>query len=430
MSYIDPGTGSLLFSVLVSMVGAGYYLLQNARVNAKFLITGGKKEKTDLQNRIPLVIFSDHKRYWNLFEPICDELEKREQETVFYTASPDDPALEKVYKHVHCEFIGEGNKAFVKLNYLSADILLSTTPGLDVLQWKRSKNVKRYVHILHMVNDPATYRMFGLDYYDAVLLSGDYQPAQIRELEHLRNLPEKQLTVVGMPYMDRMKQRLETMENPDNSSDTTVLLAPSWGPSSILNKYGDQFISSLLKTGYHIVIRPHPQSYTAEAELIDRLKKQFPESDCLEWNRDVDNFDILSRADVLISDFSNVMFDFALVFRKPVICADTSFDKSPYDACWLKEELWTFRVLPRLTKRLEPENISSLKELIYDALHDLEFQKNVDDIIHECWSNVGHSAELTADYLIAELENMQKAESESAENKLRSGSNRTEQSIM
>ena len=33
--------------------------------------------------------------------------------------------------------------------------------------------------------------MFGLDYYDAVLVSGDYKIRQLREMEKLRGLPEK-----------------------------------------------------------------------------------------------------------------------------------------------------------------------------------------------------------------------------------------------
>ena len=37
---------------------------------------------------------------------------------------------------------------------MSASICLATTPGLGVYQWKRSKDVKYYVHICHMASDP------------------------------------------------------------------------------------------------------------------------------------------------------------------------------------------------------------------------------------------------------------------------------------
>ena len=80
------------------------------------------------------------------------------------TASEDDPAFGCDIPGVRAEFIGKGNKAFSKLNFLNATVLLSTTPGLDVYQWKRSKGVKYYVHIPHAASEIVLYMMFGIDY--------------------------------------------------------------------------------------------------------------------------------------------------------------------------------------------------------------------------------------------------------------------------
>ena len=123
MLYIDPGTGSMLFSILIGIIGVVVFFLRTALIKIKFVLSGGKKAKID-KNKLPIVIFSDHKRYWNVFKPICDEMEKRGQKIWYYTASPDDPALEygKDKEYVTCEFIGEGNKAFSRLNILNAYI--------------------------------------------------------------------------------------------------------------------------------------------------------------------------------------------------------------------------------------------------------------------------------------------------------------------
>ena len=172
--YIDPGTGSMLFAILIGLIGAVGWALKGLFVKLRFLLSGGKYTD-EAGKKIPLVIFSDDKRYWSVFEPVCKELDKRGFDTVYMTASPDDPALKTTYKHIHPEFIGEGNKAFARLNFLSATVLLSTTPGLDVYQWKRSKNVDYYVHMQHAAGTTTGYHMFGLDYYDAVMLSGDFQ---------------------------------------------------------------------------------------------------------------------------------------------------------------------------------------------------------------------------------------------------------------
>lgn len=172
MSYIDPGTGSMLFTVLIGVFSAGAYFFRDGIAKAGVLLAGGGKAKQTRKDHVPFAIFSDSKRYWPLFAPICDEFERRELPLLYLTASDDDPALETNYRFVHCEFSGQGNRTYARLNYLSADVVLSTTPGLDVYQWKRSKDVKRYVHVPHAASDITIYRMFGLDYYDAVLQIG------------------------------------------------------------------------------------------------------------------------------------------------------------------------------------------------------------------------------------------------------------------
>ena len=396
--YIDPGTGSMLFTVLIGILGASIYALRNVLVKLRFYMSGGRQEKGN-EDRLPIAIFSDHKRYWNVFEPICDELERRGQTAAYMTASPDDPALSKAYEHVRCEFIGEGNKAFARLNLLKADVLLSTTPGLDVYQWKRSRDVKYYVHIPHAASDVTLYRMFGIDYYDALLLSGEYQMRQIRELERLRKLPEKELSLVGLTYFDAMRDRL-TRSEPLPGHPTTVLLAPSWGDSAILSRYGGSILEALLKTGYQVIVRPHPQSFTAEKELLEKLMREYPDSEQLSWNRDNDNFEVLRRSDILISDFSGVIFDFSLVFDKPVIYADTSFDKAPYDACWLEEEPWTFRILPKIGQQLSEDKLGDIKAVIDACLNEPEYAEGREMARAETWAWPSEAAVRTVDYLL------------------------------
>lgn len=396
--YIDPGTGSMLFTILIGVLGAAIYSLRNVFMKLRFYLSGGKREKESEVN-VPFAIFNDSKRYWNVFGPICDEFEKCGQEMVYMTASPDDPALDREYAHIRCEFIGEGNKAFAKLNMLKADVVLSSTPGLDVYQWKRSRDVKWYAHIPHAVSDITAYRMFGIDYYDAVLLSGEYQVEQVRQLEALRGIPAKELPIVGQPYMDAMVARLKSAD-PLPEHPITVLLAPSWGPSSIFNRYGGKILAALLRTGYHVIARPHPQSYTSEKEMLEAIMREYPTSEQLEWNRDNDNFEVLRRSDILISDFSGVIFDFSLVFDKPVIYADTAFDKSPYDACWLQDEMWVFSTLPKIGRQLTAENLDQVGALIDDCLNASQYQLARDCARQETWAYLGEGAARTVDYLL------------------------------
>jgi len=401
--YIDPGTGSMLFTVLIGVIGAAFYSLKMLMIKIKFAVSGGKAKAND--EKLPFVIFSDDKRYWSTLEPIVKEMDRRGKQVTYLTFSEDDPALESKYENLKAEYIGNNNKAFARLNFLQASVVLSTTPGLDVYQWKRSKTVDFYVHIPHAANDITLYRMFGIDYYDAILLSGDYQIEDLRQLEKQRNLPARELVKVGIPYMDVMAERFEK-EGPGEAHERTVLLAPSWGKSAILGVYGGRIIDALLKTGYHVIVRPHPQSFASEKELMDELMEKYPDSDQLEWNRDRDNFEVLRRSDVLITDFSGVIFDFSLIYDKPIIYTDPNFDLSVYDAWWLDQELWTASALPRLGRELKEEHMDDMKELIDSVIEDKTFAKYRTQVAEETWAYKGQGAEKVADYLIAKHEQL------------------------
>lgn len=403
MLYIDPGTGSMLFTVVIGILSASAYFFRMAIMKIKFIWSKDKTAKIN-QNKLPIVIFSDHKRYWNVFEPICDELEKREQTIYYFTASSDDPALSKKYKNIKCEFIGEGNKAYSRMNLLNASIVLSSTPNLDVYQWRRSKLVDYYIHIPHQPGEMTQYRMFGLHFYDAILYSGEYQKEHLQTLFDGKKIPPKEFHKVGITYMDSMLKRVADAPKVEGNGKLTVLLAPSWGPSSIFAIYGDKIIEALLKTDYNIIIRPHPQSFSAEKEMMDAFMTKYPDSDRLSWNRDNDNFDVLNRSDIMISDFSNVMYDFTLVFGKPIIYANSKYDKSVYDAYFLDGDPWGIQVLPTIGLPLEESQFDNIGEVIENCVNNNVYKEGRENARKETWAYVGEAAPRVADYLINKYE--------------------------
>lgn len=396
--YIDPGTGSMLFSILIGIMATLFFFAKKAFIKLKFTITGGRH--SDMSNeKVPYIIFSDSKHYWNVFKPICDEFEKRKLPLKFFTASQDDPALSENYEYVDCQFIGEGNKAFTRMNLMSAYICLSTTPGLEVYQWKRSKNIDWYVHTYHAVEEGMVYRMFALDFYDAVLLTGAFQERYIRILEEKRNLKQKELYVTGSTYMDALGQKVRAATASTKKEAPVVLLAPSWGASSIFSVYGNKIIDALIKTGFEIIIRPHPQSLVSEKNIIEPLQEKYKDNGLVTWNYDNDNFEVLYKSDILITDFSGIIYDFAFAFDKPVIYADTSFDSAPYDAAWIDEELWRFKILDKIGLKLQEKDFDSLKEIICNLIHEERYQAGRQEVMEEAWQYQYQSAERTVDYM-------------------------------
>ena len=56
--YIDPATGSMLFSIIVGIFLAAAFFVRMLFVKIKFLVSGGRGVKNDKKNRIPYLIYS------------------------------------------------------------------------------------------------------------------------------------------------------------------------------------------------------------------------------------------------------------------------------------------------------------------------------------------------------------------------------------
>lgn len=405
--YIDPGTGSILFSIVIGLITSLYFIAKTAFIKLKVLVYRDKS-KTSAVKHTGVVIYSEGKRYWNVFSPICEQFERRKTPLVFYTSSEDDPVFTKNYEYIKPEYIGSGNKAFARLNMLEADVCLMTTPGLDVYQLKRSRGVKHYSHILHALDDATSYRLFGLDYFDSVLLSGEYQMSGIRELESLRGIAQKELVVVGCPYLDVLQKKVQSL--PSKEDGFTVLVAPSWGASGILSKYGEKLLTPLVQTDWNIIVRPHPQSKTSEAGLLKKLEAKYSSNKNLFWDYEAENLGSLSKADIMISDFSSVIFDYCFLFDKPFLYCNNEFDHRPYDSGDLKETPWKFSVLKDIGVELNPDSFDNIKTVITAACENTVLKANRANAKDTAWQNRGTAGEAVYRFLMKKLSEVQAQE--------------------
>lgn len=280
-----------------------------------------------------------------------------------------------------------------------------TTPGLDVYQLKRSRGVKHYAHILHAVDDATSYRLFGLDYYDSVLLSGEYQKAHVRQLEKQRGIKEKDLVVVGCPYLDVLQEKVSALQ-PDPKQNFTVLVAPSWGKSGILSRYGALLLDPLVETGFIIIVRPHPQSKQSEQDVLSNLEARYKSKQNLEWDFTNENLRSLSRADIMISDFSGVIFDYTFLFDRPFLYVNSSFDAKPYDSYDIEEQPWKFRVLPEIGIELQETDFADIGNVLIEATNSQTLEENRRRAKATAWQYRGESGENVADYLTSKLKSL------------------------
>lgn len=350
-AYLDPGTGSMLLSVLVGLVSSAYFLVRRlpSLMRAFFFRLVGKKD--DLKGN-GIVFYSEGRAYWSTFRPVLTALARHRVSVTFLTSDEQDPVFStpELSPFVHARFIGKGNTAYTALGFLEADIFVLTTPGIDVLQIKRSPGVKKYIHIVHALGDIHTYKLYSFDYYDAVYCAATGQVKSLRALEAIRKTKPKALPLLGCAYLDGLVQRQK--REGTKPEDKTVLVAPTWGKNGLLTKTGARVPLLLAKAGFHVILRPHPQSFVSDKPVIKEVLKAIETNPAIELDRNPDGFVSLSRASAMVSDISGVIFDYAFVFLRPVVAVGPGPIKDGFEAWEIPHKAWEEEILSKVGERL------------------------------------------------------------------------------
>ncbi|WP_394967751.1 CDP-glycerol glycerophosphotransferase family protein [uncultured Helicobacter sp.] len=414
-AYLDPGSGSLLLSSVVAIFASVVFFIKNIfykLTSPRTLLSGGFSSRGGGNSKVKthIVFYSEGKQYYHTFKPILDILDSIKHPYTYLTSGQDDPALSrKNLTYGVFTYIGEGNKAYIKLNTLKADICVLTTPGLDVLQLKRSKGVGHYCHIVHSLT-PMTYRAFGLDYFDSVLVANEIQKDFVREVEEAHAVKKKYIGVVGSTYLDELSNLRDTALHNESSLDhkihlfdklsnisshnkPVILVSPSWGKETILSKYGLRLLEPLAKAGFVLIVRPHPQSLIGEAESknIKNIQENLAKYENVVWDIGTPNVYAFTKADMMISDFSSVIFDFVCLEGKPVLTLDFEFDTAGYDLSDIDmKKFYTFNALKRIGGKLQEENFSNLATIIAEILESTKTQE-VKKCKEELWRYPHHA---------------------------------------
>lgn len=410
--YIDPGTGSMLISALIALVSVGFFMIKGF-IYEKLNVGDNKGANIDLSKNYGLVFYSEGKQYWSTFKPLVEECSRRGIPATYFTSGEDDPGLHANLEHINAQYIGTGQESFYVLNRLIADMVVLTTPGLDVLEIKRSKNVKHYSHVTHAPGCIAGYKAYSVDYYDSVLLGGDGDIDVIAELEEYRNMPKKEVEVIGHTYLDVYRESLQDKEKYTGSyfdnDRPVVLVSPTWGNHSLLENYGKKLLSTLEKSdAFNVIIRAHPQSFISQKELMDELMTAFPPNANRVWDRDVDGLISMSQADIMISDFSGIIFDFVSLFGKPILTMNAQYEKRGRDASDIKEDPWDLTMVATFGRTINETDIEKLPTIIQDSLSEtFDTSKRIAKVKHIFDKYPNESAVRGVDFISRKLAEIQ-----------------------
>lgn len=400
LAYLDPGSGSALVGTVIAVAGAALYSLKS------FFYRLIRKE-TIQEVKPDITIFSEGKNYWGTFREIVDELISRKVHFAYYTMDLHDPALliDNPYMHSRL-FDKEKAASFHKLANIKAKVLLATTPNIGTSGYPlvRPKSVEKMMHVFHAFADISAYHIGSLDNYDVVLTVGPQQEKPIREVEKARNLKPKKIIPAGLPYFDAqyhaLKSTTEAPEQAEKKSAKTILVAPSWGAKGLLTEYGTDFIVKLAESGFNVIVRPHPQSYIAEAAFIERCKAETAKCANVVWDTETVGTKSMTDSDLLISDTSSIRFDYAFLYEKPVITLDIPHEKQLEYEGQFMSEIWTDSAAKRLGRVLTHSDIDNIVPVVKDVLES-GAANDVRAFRYETISNLGTSAKAIVDELVS-----------------------------
>lgn len=119
------------------------------------------------------------------------------------------------------------------------------------------------------------------------------------------------------------------MTLPDRSTasraDRHVLVAPSWGPCSLLeNPCGMALLRTLLNAGYRVTLRMHPMTVRQNPELAITIASELVVPDRFTIETDMTSHESLQTSHVMVSDWSGgAALDYAFGLERPVLFVNT-----------------------------------------------------------------------------------------------------------
>lgn len=406
--YIDPASTSALLYIIIAIAATLAFALRGFFYKIKNFILGkGFVNKNEFEN-IDIVFYSEGKQYWHVFSPIIKALQQKNVECVYLSSDEKDPGLEYKSNLVKTKFIGNLTMTSVYLNKLKAKFVGMTTPQLDVMMLRRSKNVQHYAHIVHAPTDVFTYRKFAFDYFDSVFCSGLHQIKGIRKLEERRGTNKKILLETGFTVYDVMLEQISTLPEPKEEKQI-VLVAPTWKEYSIINRFGINFFDSLLKeSSYDIIIRPHPQTYVSHPKLIAEIEEKYKTEPRITIDTNPLGTESMHKADLMIGDLSGVFWDFAFLYSKPVLLLKTNFESiEGFEGSELDYEMWEMKERNQLGNQFDENDIENISTIVKELLDNPSINK-LEELKNSSVFNFGKAGNVAASQIIEIVSNIDK----------------------
>lgn len=360
-----------------------------------------------------LMFYAEGAGYYKYFSSLIDHILKNSKLKIHYvTSAPDDPIFECGEERIIPYYVDETRLISLMMK-VEADMVVMTTPDLEKYHIKRSRVRKdvEYVYIDHgCTSINLTYRTGAFDYFDTIFAVSQAQADEIRAIEKLRGTKEKHIVEYGYGLIDQMIESYKAWQAEEGaqpcSQKPTILIAPSWQYDNIMDSCLDALVDALRDKDFRIIIRPHPQYIRRfpmkMQEIIGKYQSYFSEDFIIQT--DFSSNSTVYTADLLITDWSAISYEFSFTTNKPTLFINT--EMKVVNKAYKKIKITPFDITGRsqIGRAIEKSEVSGIAEAAAELLENqAAWAEQIDELKRSYFFNLGHSGEAGASYIIGKL---------------------------
>ena len=343
------------------------------------------------------LFFSENKTYQKYTYLLIEALVKKYPNEVYYVSADINDKINNI--GVRNIFIGKGFLMNIFFLIIRAQNIYLTVTDLGNHAVKKTKNVDNYVYYFHApVSTTKVYTETAFDNYDVILCNGDYHFNEIRKRESQKKIKKKKLIKTGYFYFDYLKDRINNQVEANE-----ILIAPSWNynQKNFINENLEEIIRSVLKKGYNVKFRPHPENFKRSMNIINSFKKNFSNEKFI-LDENTENINSMENAKCLITDNSGIAIEFLLLFKKPVLYFE-DIDKVHNTKFNEYNDLVTMdqKVKKTFGYIFKKEDIKDLDTIINKSISDFRNKDaEINDFINNNFYNYGMTVKNLNDLII------------------------------
>ena len=371
-----------------------------------------KREKQDYKRFFSvvnkkLVFYSEGSGFYKYYKGTREYLLEHTNITIHYITSDfNDKIFELAEKNdkIRAYYIGE-KKLITLMMKMDADIVVMTTPDLETYHIKRSyvrKDIE-YIFVMHdMGSFNLTNRNGAVDHFDTVFCTGKHQKEEVEKIEIAKNLPKKTTVEAGYDLLDDMIKDYES--NKTVTERPVILIGPSWQVDSIMDSCIDDILEGFKNSEFDVIVRPHPQYVRHKSEKCEALKEKYKEYSNISVQTDFSSNSTVFDAAILVTDWSGICFEYAYTTKRPVIFIDTPMKVMNPEYKMIDTVPINIMLRNEIGKSIAMEDAKSTIDVAREMIANADsYSDKIEAFRNEYVYNLGHSAEISAKYIINQL---------------------------